>query len=779
MYFGLLLIPTIVSALCAAGCCVLSYRGVSIKRLGRFEFPKLSDAQYYSMLFTTLAVTQILFFLLSQKLISNFFADTEGAILPIVLFIISFCSSGSVFFSLYSDKQRLYKLFVRCTVLSVVLLLTEVILFNGKSLSSDYEKFRITKENILIETPDTASISENGEITITGIASIILNDIPEYARVIGIESEQPEKTRHFRVQLRMRDDNFSEFYHTVSDKFVGGHGYPCELSFSPYGKVRSLQLSLIEVPGEVVLHSITAMNCVSFRFSAIRYTVLFVFFALILTVLATGFAGIRYDRKNIRHRIAVIAMTAVCVGSSVIFYVSDQQLIDYPLVGGAEYADPYTQVFDAFENNRVWIDVPPDKNLETLENVYDADVRGKSEFGVAWDRAYFEGRYYSYFGVTPVFIFYYPVYLLTGKLPTLAMANGFFGIISILFLCLAILGAVRLFAPKTNLLMLLLMLLTGTCISGAYFCFQRPDMYDVVVASGSCFLCASIWLGLRTCFTRRRWVKLILLALCGLSLGLCAASRPSMAICGLVLAPLFLFILFDKQDKASFKLAQASSFLLPVFAVGAALMYYNYLRFGSPLDFGANYQLTVSDVHANHLRLSALFPAIYHYFLQPTGTAGTFPYFVIQGFFMGNYGMYSYADAMIGAFRFPVLLLGAVLIPESMKVQGNGLVKFRCRGFIIACFVLSILIAWADFCLAGTNVRYLYDIMPLMIIGSVSTILGTAEKGGKLRYRITVAVMILTIIFAWLIMLTDTGLTLAMQHENLYETIEDLVVFWQ
>ncbi len=779
-YIPTLTIPLTVLFLSIACCIVFTGKLCrSVNRIGRLRLPGLKDEVYAWTLLGGTAVLQILFFFAAQKLTSSFYADTDGLLPIAVMAAVSLLSSGAVLGGMLAGKDALKRFLKRCAVFSVALLAAEIVIFNGKSFTTDFESYVFAPDRITIDTPDTAERYGTCGVTIKGASTFTISDIPEFTKVISIDAEQAEKAKPFRSWLGMKDENFADYYQIAADKWVSGKGYPCEFSLEPYGAVKGLQLNVTDVDSTIAIKTITAMSHVPFRFSAVRYLVLLAVFAAVTAIGSFGFARVVYNRDKRSHQLAVFLTAAVCVSSAMLFYVPDQTMIEYPFKYGAAGSDPYVQTFDAFENDRVWIDIPVDENLETLENVYDADVRGKSGFAFTWDRAYFEGKYYSYFGVAPVLLFYYPMYFITGKLPTLAMSNWFFGVLALMFTCLAILAAVRKFARKPNMLLLLLTLVAGTALCGGYFCLQTPNMYNVVVASGVATLMMSIWLGLTASCTEKKIPRLIMLFLCGAALGMCAASRPSMTLGGLVLAPVFIAVLLDKKQKLSFRLTQAAAFLIPVCIIGAGLMYYNYLRFGSPLDFGATYQLTVSDVHANKLRFEGLFPAIFHYFLQPVGVFSLFPYFDAIGFNMSNYGMYSYSDILVGALQFPMILFGMIMLPKAMKVKETGVARFERRTFYAGCFVMAILLAWVVFCLAGTHMRYVIDLMPVLILGCTCTLLTTAEKPSQLQYKLSVLAIIVTIIFTWLLMLSERGGALVVQNPKLFDMAEDLIVFWQ
>ena len=71
----------------------------------------------------------------------------------------------------------------------------------------------------------------------------------------------------------------------------------------------------------------------------------------------------------------------------------------------------YEQQFDAFLKHRLSIDIEPAKELLALSNPYDRASRTGIRF--LWDRALYDGKYYSYFGITPIITVYYPYYFIT------------------------------------------------------------------------------------------------------------------------------------------------------------------------------------------------------------------------------------------------------------------------------------------------------------------------------------------------------------------------------
>ena len=147
---------------------------------------------------------------------------------------------------------------------------------------------------------------------------------------------------------------------------------------------------------------------------------------------------------------------------------------------------------------------------------------------------------------------YYPIYWLIGMLPTTVFAGSCLAVFAILCIFAAIQGLMRLFRPKANLL---LFLLGEMAVVGGSFLW-------LLQASASSFyylpLIASFgWLGAFTalaCYgylVEKPWKRVLLFALCGLSVVMLVLSRPNAALLAMAFgAPLFLRILLDKNLSA-------------------------------------------------------------------------------------------------------------------------------------------------------------------------------------------------------------------------------------
>lgn len=714
------------------------------------------------------------------------FMFLDGDNIPIsVVVIASVLPFAAAMTAVWTTKEKLSRFLKSVALSAMIILAAEVVVFNGKSFTTGSTDTVVDLQEATVEGEasldgDHAVITRDGSVTIT--------NVPKGTKALICDVRQAESDYNIRIHvwLRMTDDNFKTIYQTVQDKYTIAGERECTFSFRPYGEVRSLQLCFNEINQPVTLYSIRAVSALPFSFSMLRYFVLLAVLSAIAAIRIFGFYKTIYQKEKRSHRLMVVGMTVVCVLSSLLFLDTSQGLIEY--TPGADYSannDPYVQVFDAFNKGQVHLDIEPDPMLETLENVYDKGERDESGVNFMWDFAYYNGHYYSYFGVAPLLMLYYPFYWITGSLPSWSISNVFFSSLAILFMCLTILAVSQLLMKKRNLLMLLGCMAASTSCVGVYFAMNSADRYCLPLSSGLCFLFLCLYTGVSALIVQKKPLKYLLFIISGASLALCVASRPSLAVSAAVLLPFFIGVLLKKQGKLSFRLSQAICFAIPLCLGMVGIMWYNVARFDSPFDFGAAYQLTASDVHANKPYISAIPATLLHYFFQPLRARATFPFIDPPVFYYNNYGSHNYVADAVGAMTYPFILVGMLLIPLAIKryeknISGCGVTKLQYKSFFIVGIVAALFTAWQVFCMGGITQRYIVDIMPLMVLLSSMAILRCAEKPSLhiYRYILTIIAMVGTVFIGWLLLVELKDCRLVKNFPYLYEILEDLFVFW-
>ena len=452
-----------------------------------------------------------------------------------------------------------------------------------------------------------------------------------------------------------------------------------------------------------------------------------------------------YNSKSKKHNALIFICTGVClVVSAVIFYLLFKENISYPFEKRITAYNAYEQLFDAFMKKQLHIDFQPSEGLLAMGNPYDADLRKELEISYLWDRAYFDGKYYSYFGIAPILLVYFPFYLITHALPsaqTVCFILSALSVIAIAALTVAIQTA---FLKRVNLVLLLLSIFAVEAGSLIFTVQASADMYYTATQSGILFLALFLLFTVSAYQAESTLGKCLDFALSGVAIAFLAMSRPNMLVYFVIAVPVYLNTLLSKNWGFSQKLLQVMSFAVPT-ALGAAfVMWYNYARFGSVFDFGANYQLTVHDVSDYAFSAALIMPSMYYYILKLPSFGKYLPFIKLDYVSLYenfNYTRYIYVTSTVGALSFPAIS-GVALAPSTLVGEKNR----TKQGVIFTAILSALFMAYFDTCFAGINIRYLADIMLVLILISTLLLCDFATnvfKSDKAKIIIFTAVSIL------------------------------------
>lgn len=224
-------------------------------------------------------------------------------------------------------------------------------------------------------------------------------------------------------------------------------------------------------------------------------------------------------------------------------------------------------------------------------------------------------------------------------------------------------------------------------------------------------------------------------------MALVAGCRPQFLLGSFLL----LFLMKDealwafKYDKKMLlrKLAVTAA---PFLAVAAGLMVYNFVRFGSPIDFGANYNLTTNDMTQRGFSVGRLRDGLFMYLFQLPNIGTAFPYVYPTDFHSGYIGV-TIREAMFGGALFAQPVLLALFALPTVKQE---LKKKKLFGIVTACIVFAVFIVCADTQMAGILSRYYADFVWLLLIaaGIVLFALWESIRSPKGRRILTCAVLI-------------------------------------
>ena len=561
----------------------------------------------------------------------------------------------------------------------------------------------------------------------------------------------------------------------------GGQRSAFTVPLNSRGSLTRLRINFTEQPeAPVFLLSVVLNEHIPLQIHWLRLALMAGLFFVLAAALRYHLYETDYCPERKSHQLMNLAVLALCILVSCgILYGADAShsyLRPYPSLDEIRspemIVDAYVQQLDAFEKGQLSLDLDINPELESLDNPYDRGERDKKEVAYHWDRAYYNGKYYSYFGLAPLFMVYYPVYWLTGMLPTELLAGSVLAVFAVFAVFAAIHGLFITFRPRANLLLFLVG--EAAVVSGSFLYLMQASLsfYYLPLISAVGWLAAFIAFSAFACRSEKKGRKILLFALSGISVVMLVLSRPNMVLLAVAFAaPLFLRILFEHSAPLQDKLLCVLPFLIPVLAGGGAIMYYNYIRFGSVFEFGTAFQLTESDIRYNHVTLSLHHFAsmFYHYFLESFVSLEFFPFLRFTTEKCVDFGNYLYQEYSAGLFQMP-LNLGILLI---CFLFGSKEKKDSLKKWTYSLFLLGILgLGYLDFLLGGIHIRYVCDISLSVSLLAFCLLLEYIHfdktRSSRILYVIVMGALLVTIGQGWLTIFSNETNAILQRNPDFY-----------
>ncbi len=162
-------------------------------------------------------------------------------------------------------------------------------------------------------------------------------------------------------------------------------------------------------------------------------------------------------------------------------------------------------------------------------------------------------------------------------------------------------------------------------------------------------------------------------------------------------------------------------------------MAYNFDRFGSVFDFGANYNLTNNNMPYRGFHLDRLLYAVFGFLFMPCTVTNRFPYFTLSSFsttYQGPTG----DELLLGGLIYNYLLLAVTLMPFLFKkyIKNRALYIYT-----LIAPVAALIVMFVDANMAGVIMRYNADFAWYLMMSFV-VILSAAICTLKERMRAAV-----------------------------------------
>ncbi len=517
-----------------------------------------------------------------------------------------------------------------------------------------------------------------------------------------------------------------------------------------------------------------------FNFSVIRLLAVFLLL-LIFWILrpSSNLWRYAYNEKSLKQK----AVTVIVVCAQIVLLVC-LSLLNPIFYGHPSYhTQQYQQLADSFLDGRLYLEDTPPAYLQEMENPYDYGARTQeanaNNESYYWDAAYYEGRYYVYFGVIPVLLLYLPFKAMTGThLPNMVAINIFmvFFVIGSFWLVGKIIN--RYFKNKRiPYIAYLIFSLIFVNASGGVFIAKRPDFYSVPILAALAF--TVLGLGFWLSSLEKGGLDPLDAFLGSLCMALVAGCRPQLLLVSAMAIIIFWGTVFKERLLFSKKsIFSTVAICLPYVIVAIGIMWYNAARFGSPFDFGANYNLTTNDMTGRGYRVERVGLSVFTYLFQPPYFTARFPFLRSVNIGTGYMGQ-TITESMFGGIFMVIPLLWLIfLMPRYAKyMKKNNIFAFACLSV-----ALSVFIAMFDAQGAGLLQRYVNDFSFLAILGAIAvglTVISANRTSGSVRIRSFLRFALFgSGAYCAMIVFAKYAVEIYYYNPYLFNKVAELVEFW-
>ena len=601
-------------------------------------------------------------------------------------------------------------------------------LFNGK-----YEEKNIAPQSLSYTADaETVVIREDG-VDIKGNSEVLflLDNIDVPVKSIQLDADMTGNTNYVYVYFDISDETASTLRTNVATgKLVRDADFSEYVQLNMSGKVNRMQIRVVgnDAASSYVLKNFRINAPVPFNVYPLRFALISVLAILAYAIVNSSVLGkeTMASKRIFKASLAVLTVFALIIS----WKVADMKLPQggWKAQMSLETGDQMTkELVDAFGKGSLELDIDVDPNLEALDNPYDWGARDGINY--AWDHLFFDGKYYSYYGIAPVILFFLPYHKITGHYFSVNLAVLLFCMVGIVFLALTFYEFIKRFFPRIPLGCSVAGFIVMLITCGVWYNVYWALFYMTAISSGFMFLTAGAYFLVSSGIFGNEKLSLVRTALSSLFIGLAVLSRPTLAvyaICAYVIYALNLkrsMNTADGKTDKSRRIKYALSGGLPLAFLGIAQMAYNFARFGNPLDFGIKYSLTINDFINSEFHLVFMMLGVFTYLFAPPIFRSSYPFVSTEFNLFDVNGYYYRCPETVSGILFMALpVIGYAFSAKVLKRLPDK--KSRLNAVLavgLPCLVMPVVIicsVWES----GYAIRYIADFAWEMVIGALAVL---------------------------------------------------------
>ncbi len=522
------------------------------------------------------------------------------------------------------------------------------------------------------------------------------------------------KENRQRIRIIWADEESSERFIDVS--IIKGLDFSNYININPCGKVSELTVVFLEL--NLAIKAIELNKTIPIAFMPIRFVIIGTILLLLFCLKNKEYRkkisyfcfDYLYDRNNRWQKIWFAAF--ICFAFIFNFLVS------YSIYGfkDNELAPKWIKMYshhmtDAFLKGQLHLDIEVPKALIEAEKPYDSKYREQYGMLVNWnekkldnhensllgDHTYYDGKYYSYFGIAPVVMLFAPYKLITGHYLPGTLGTFLFASLATILLLLLWKQIAQSYLNKIPYFFFL----TGGAVlyASSFIPIVLVENRFHTIAQFSAL--AFVIFGMLCLLPTKQQLPFYRIFLGCLCFALAVACRPSAIFWSLIIP----VVLWDKR-KEILNIKGLSAIIIPFVVVGSILAWYNYARFGSFFDFGSSYMITMANQMAfpslmNPVgKLHIVIKAFLFVLFNPPSIDVTFPFVnhKISAVQMSKSSFMYNKETIIGVFCFPIMWF--LFFIDKVKIL---------RNFIFAALFISLLSILIFALIGGIVFRYSMD----------------------------------------------------------------------
>ncbi len=655
---------------------------------------------------------------------------------PFILMTITLVSEYILMCLYHTHGKKLFKF---CAKTFAILSVLEITIFNFPAYHiwfGDYEQKNLNVNDCIVEIGEADIDSEKNTVHVNGKNEVVLtfSEMNTKVGTIHAEIDYLKNTEHVKTVIDISDETSREYRYDIAKTDIikdqeTSEYIPCAFS----GNISKMRVKFTGYNDgdEFIVKNISINEDIPFEILYLRIAVIGILAILAYSICSLELFKAPFKEKK-RFCKAVFYLTTVfcCVLAVLIINKELGRNVTMKDHLKLNYGNQITQeLVDAFEKGQVSLLDKPDKIISEIDNPYDWSQRNESKGNFAWDHVYYNGKYYSYYGIAPVLLLYLPYHKITGHYCSTNLSIMLFSIIGMIFLTMAYTQFLKKWFKDTPVGIAIAGHIIIMASSGIWYSVGRNIFYEISMSSGFMFVAIGAYFLLSSNIVSEGKLSYIRTMFSSLFLALAVLCRPTLAVyC--ICACIYIAYGFFKKDNIVIQGEEAVSrpvkktaflicALVPFVILGGFQMWYNYARFGSPIDFGIQYSLTINDFTHSQYHTIFVLIGILNYIFAPPAFSPEYP-FITTPFSKMEANGYYFSDVgnTSGILFLALPVFAYILSKKALDKMPDK--KSRIKNLLLIGFpcVLMPIVIICSIWESGYAVRYTSDFSWQIIIGS-------------------------------------------------------------